>query len=234
MAFPHIHLLESFLPVKVQSALLYAMKTITDISKTGFLVTFSPSLCMDCGVHRESELHNWEAPLGGSHSPIKCHGKFKPKFSSAAKVAGGVVCVITLGLGYVLGLPWFKDTQKECMLCCGPPGTPGCDAAQGHRVQRQKARVGKFDDLEQCPVVVMAPLAESDDQAKMDGHGEQNDKVAEVRGVCVLCYENPVDRLLQPCNHVVACSESDCGSHKFDECPICRVAVTNELRVHLS
>ena len=46
---------------------------------------------------------------------------------------------------------------------------------------------------------------------------------------CVFCLDNVSTVALNPCGHVVSCH--DCEKKLYENCPICRSAISNTLRI---
>ena len=57
-----------------------------------------------------------------------CHPSIVRKYSKTERVLGGISIVVTLGVLYFAGMPWFTDSKEVCINinCRNPPGSKGC------------------------------------------------------------------------------------------------------------
>ncbi len=81
----------------------------------------------------------------------KCHPKFVPKYSNAAKFVGGVAHVATLGIGLLVEhfanidtWPGFTNSDEICISCDKSPGSEGCKQV-GQKITIEKKNTIKVD-----------------------------------------------------------------------------------------
>lgn len=77
-----------------------------------------------------------------------------------------------------------------------------------------------------------APSFEDSPRSRKESR-KQNQKTEDVPSgqKCVVCFENPREVLLEPCNHVSLCE--NCAEKVGSSCPICRQYITRKRAVYL-
>jgi hypothetical protein len=106
-------------------------------------------------------------------------------------------------------------------------------------VQATKQHTGKYNnqifynlalDLSLLEDFRHVTLKASDPHVYLE-HSTKNKKEAKESCLCVVCYEQKLDMLLQPCNHACCCAL--CAA-LVQKCPVCRSPITNRIKIYLT
>ena len=100
----------------------------------GLKLNFQTDACARCGVKTcdvqgERVCYVGEEDASVLYNETFCHPLMVPKYSTFAKIMGGLAHVATLGIPYLLGAarwPGFLNSLELCPVCQRAPGELGC------------------------------------------------------------------------------------------------------------
>ena len=127
-------------------SILSKIKKAKVLNDKCFVPKFEDDTCSKCGVKtRFSDTSDGKQILGiikqvgqgqeilEDYDTSKCHPFFIPKHTQVAKIVGGLVHVITIGVPLIFETltgvetwPGFTNSDEICPHCRRPPGSKGC------------------------------------------------------------------------------------------------------------
>ena len=107
------------------------------INNSRLILTVSQDTCIKCAAkiktvtssNNTNMVSTIVDPISGksiNYADSKCHPLFISKYSSTAKILGGISIIATLGAAKVVGAPGFFNSKEVCINCKREPGKPGC------------------------------------------------------------------------------------------------------------
>jgi len=129
--FPHLHIQQEDESLQVQQALISALSLVPHPRAAslsgGFRIRLHAARCLHCGATRDSELDPWKGVASDpDQNPDNCHERFQRKYSRGSLLCSGLGVVLSFGILYLLGLPFFTNNTQVCTNCKRLPNTPGC------------------------------------------------------------------------------------------------------------
>jgi len=122
-----------------------------------------------------------------------------------------------------------------CIVCVKRRRRRQREATSYHRSQRLLSENAPL--LQGGPSRINAPLLRGDLSAPSAPSAPNAPSVSDdgaegsTSYVCKICYENPLDILLLPCNHLCICEACANSSHLLERCPVCNGPIERKQKI---
>ena len=98
----------------------------------GLQLQFVEDVCSRCAI-KLMTVQGKQAYAVENGTPVVytdtfCHPSIVRKYGKTERIVSGISIVVSLGVLYFAGMPWFTDSQEVCINfnCRKPPGSKGC------------------------------------------------------------------------------------------------------------